>query len=277
MAGRVPPRRSAQRWAGFGRDARCTIPSAGRFPPATPLSKPATAKSAAFIECSAASGYLRVRPEERDLMRSSTFGTGELLKHALCDSDAERVIVGLGGSATNDGGLGLAAALGYQFLDYFGRELLPLPSQLDRLTKIVAPQDQPWLEWPVAAACDVQNPLLGPHGATQVYGPQKGLQPADQPRLEGGLRRLSDVAAESLGTNFGARPGAGAAGGLGFGLLTFCRAQLVPGLPLLADLLGLETLVAEADLIITGEGAADAQSLEGKAPLGVAAMARRVG
>ena len=231
----------------------------------------------AFVECSAASGYLLVKPDERDLPRSSTFGTGELLAHAFADGAVAKIIVGLGGSATNDGGLGMAAALGYRFLDGDDEPIPPYPHGLGRLAKIVPPSSQPWVNRPVVAACDVQNPLLGPRGATRTYGPQKGLQAAQQEALESGLARLADVASDSLGTDFRGEPGAGAAGGLGYGLLTFCAARLEPGFALVARLLGLEEAVAAADVILTGEGAADSQSLEGKAPHGVAAMARRLG
>ncbi len=231
----------------------------------------------AFVDCSAASGYLLVRPHERDLPRSSTFGTGELLAYAFADSAVAKVIVGLGGSATNDGGLGMAAALRYGFLDRNGESIPPYPHGLGRLARIVAPTAQPWTTRPVVAACDVQNPLLGPRGATRVYGPQKGLQSSQQDALESGLARLADVARDSLGVDLRDAPGAGAAGGLGYGLLTFCAGRLEPGFDLLAGLLGLEEAMAAADIVVTGEGAADAQSLEGKAPHGVAAMARRFG
>ena len=254
-----------------------------------PLGRPVTARyalvetpaapgrSTAFVECSAASGYLRVQPSERDLLRSSTFGTGELLAHAFHEGAAARVIVGLGGSATNDGGLGLAAALGYAFLDRQGERIRPVPAELHRLTAIVPPPWRPWLDQAVVAACDVQNPLLGPRGATAVYGPQKGLQISQQDTLEDGLRRLADVAKWSLDSDLREMPGAGAAGGLGFGLLTFCAARLESGFGLISRLVGLEEAMTNADLVLTGEGAADAQSLEGKTPHGVAAMARRLG
>ena len=251
-----------------------------------PLGRPVQARYAlvgpaedctALIECSAASGYGLVTPTERDLPRSSTYGTGELLRYAFAEPGVRRVVVGLGGSATNDGGLGLAAALGYTFLDAAGNTLPLVPAELSRLTTILPPVKRPWLTCPVAAACDVRNPLLGPRGATQVYGPQKGLQPAQAKPLENGLRRLADVAAATFGTDHRHDAGAGAAGGLGFGLLTFCEATLEPGFELVARLLELEEAIAAADLVLTGEGSADVQSLEGKAPHGVAALARRHG
>ncbi len=251
-----------------------------------PLGRPVRARYAlvgpaggrtALIECSAASGYGLVLPHERDLLRASTYGTGELLLHAIAESGVRRVVVGLGGSATNDGGLGLAAALGYRFLDAEGDALPPIPAGLGRLATIVAPTKWTWLSGPVTAACDVRNPLLGPRGATRVFGPQKGLWPAQEESLESGLRWLADVAAATFGVDYREVPGAGAAGGLGFGLMTFCGATLEPGFGLVAKLLGLEAAVMASDLVLTGEGSADAQSLEGKAPYGVAALARRHG
>lgn len=229
----------------------------------------------AFVECSAASGFLHVAAHERDLPRASTFGTGELLAHAFAEPNVKRVVVGLGGSATNDGGLGVAEALGYAFLDAEGNPIPPMPRELGRLATILPPPARPWTEKPATAACDVGNPLLGPRGATRVYGPQKGLQPEQQVVLEDGLRRLADVVASCLGTDCREVAGAGAAGGLGFGLMTFCGATLEPGFGLVARLLDLDAAVAVADLVLTGEGSADAQSLEGKAPHGVAALARR--
>ncbi len=262
----------------------------GEWVPVTvrdPLGRPVASRYAlvaqdgarvAVFEMSAASGLWMVRPEDRDLPRASTFGTGELLQHALRASGAERVLIGIGGSATNDGGIGLAAALGFRFLDERGAELEPLPGNLDRLARIVPPDPPFPADVPVTVACDVRNPLLGERGATRVYGPQKGLRDeAEWRHLEAGLTRLADVCAETFGHDPREVPGAGAAGGLGFGLLTFCHATLRPGFDLVADLLRLEEAIARADLVFTGEGSLDAQTLEGKAPVGVAALARRHG
>jgi glycerate 2-kinase len=231
----------------------------------------------AVLEMSSASGFSLLRGDDRDLLRANTFGTGELLAHALRASGAERVVVGIGGSATNDGGIGLAAALGFRFLDTDRRELEPIPWHLPELASIESPTDR-LPPVPVNVASDVRNPLLGPRGATRVYGPQKGLRDEAQATLlELGLARLADVAARTFGRDFRDTPGAGAAGGLGFGLMTFCGAELLPGFELVAGQLGLEAAVARADLVLTGEGSLDGQTLEGKAPAGVAAMARRLG
>jgi glycerate kinase len=230
----------------------------------------------AVLEMSSASGFTLVNGADRDLLRANTFGTGELLAHALRESGVNRVIVGIGGSATNDGGIGLAAALGYRFLDAAGGELEPAPGNLEELASIRLSAALPAV--PITVACDVINPLLGPRGATRIYGPQKGLRgEEDAQRLDAGLTRLADVAAATFGCDYRETPGAGAAGGLGFGLLTFCRAELCPGFDLVAKVLDLETAVGSADLVLTGEGSLDGQTLEGKAPVGVAAVARRLG
>jgi glycerate kinase len=230
----------------------------------------------AVLEMSSASGFSLVQGNDRDLLRGNTFGTGQLLAHALREG-ADRIIVGIGGSATNDGGIGLAAALGFRFLDAEHRKLEPTPEHLPKLAYIQSPTDAlPAV--PVNVACDVKNPLLGPRGATRVYGPQKGLRDAaEAAHLELGLARLADVAARTFGWDHRDTPGAGAAGGLGFGLMTFCGAELRPGFDLVASLLGLEAAVVRADLVLTGEGSLDGQTLEGKAPAGVAALARRLG
>jgi glycerate 2-kinase len=231
----------------------------------------------AVLEMSSASGFSLVQGNDRDLLRANTYGTGELLAHALQKSSAERVIIGIGGSATNDGGIGLAAALGFQFLDAGRRSLEPIPLYLSKLDSIELPLGGFPLGT-ISVACDVKNPLLGPRGATRVYGPQKGLRGEVQAgQLEVGLTRLADVAARTFRRDHRDTPGAGAAGGLGFGLMTFCGAELLPGFDLVATQLDLEEAVARADLVLTGEGSLDGQTMEGKAPAGVASMARRLG
>ena len=234
-------------------------------------------KRMAVLEMSSASGFSLVRGDDRDLLRGNTFGTGQLLAHALREGGANRVVLGIGGSATNDGGIGLAAALGFRFFDSQHRELEPIPRRLPELAHIQSPTDA-LPQVPIDVACDVRNPLLGPRGATRVYGPQKGLRDeAEAAYLELGLAKLAEVAARIFGRDHRDTPGAGAAGGLGFGLMTFCGAQMHPGFDLVASLLGLEAAVSRADLVITGEGSLDAQTLEGKAPAGVATLCRRLG
>lgn len=243
-----------------------------------PLGRPVGARylwlgetSTAVIDMSEASGLWRLAPEEKNPATASTFGTGELIMDAA-RRGAKHVIVGLGGSATNDGGLGMAAALGYRFLTSDGEPIEPLPQNLLALTCIKSPESS-LPEF--IAACDVRNPLLGKNGATRIFGGQKGADEHTMEFLEKALENLADVATESLGCDFRNEPGAGAAGGLGFGLLTFCHAKIRSGFEVVSESLELEEAIASADLVVTGEGSLDAQTLEGKAPAGVARLARK--
>jgi glycerate 2-kinase len=210
----------------------------------------------------------------RNPWRATTAGTGELMQAGI-RKGAERLVVGIGGSATNDGGAGMAWAMGYRFLDAEGKGFFPLPANLENLERIVPPEDLRLPE--VVAACDVTNPLLGREGATAVYGPQKGVRMERMPAFEAALERLASIVRRDLGMDMVSAPGAGAAGGLGYGLMTFCRASMQPGFDLVAQVTGLEAAVRAADLVITGEGCIDAQTLHGKGPAGVADMARRLG
>jgi glycerate kinase len=229
----------------------------------------------AVIEMSEASGLWRLRPEERDPRRANTYGTGLLLRDAITRG-ASRILLGLGGSATTDGGIGMAAALGYRFLcGKTGRALEPLPLNLEDIASIDA-SGVPALP-PIIAACDVQNPLLGPRGTAMVYAPQKGADSETVAALEKGLTHLSQVVLRDLQCNFCDTPGAGAAGGIGYGLLAFAKAAMEPGFELVATTVGLEARIAEVDVVITGEGRLDRQTLEGKGPAGVAKMARAAG
>jgi len=228
----------------------------------------------AVMEMSEAAGMWRIASPERDPVRANTFGVGEMLLHAR-DRDAAEIILGLGGSATNDGGFGMARSLGFRFLNRHGVELIGPVSELLDLEHISPPGD---LNLPrVTAAADVRNPLLGERGATRTFGPQKGVTPDRLEMLEGALTRLADVAARDLGSDFREAAGAGAAGGLGFGLMSFCGASIRPGFDLVSDMLDLEAAINRADVVITGEGRLDDQTLEGKAPAGVAQLARRRG
>lgn len=228
--------------------------------------------SQAVMEMSAASGLALVNDLPLTPETANTYGTGLMLNHALA-RQAERVIIGIGGSATNDGGLGMAAALGYRFLDTYGNAVEASMSDLDRVVKVVPPKDAAIC--PILVACDVDNPLLGNRGATAVYGPQKGVR--DVAWFEQRLTHLAEIVARDLGTDPREIPGAGAAGGLGWGLMAFAGAKLTSGFDLVAEQIGLEARVAQADLIITGEGRLDAQTLHGKGPVGIAQMARRLG
>lgn len=229
-------------------------------------------KTIAVIEMAAASGMWRIDSLERDVMRSSTFGTGELMRHAIEQHHVDQIIVGVGGSATNDGGVGMAAALGVRFFDANDRLLDPVPDSMSNLARVNLSQRIPLP--PVQVACDVENPLCGESGASAVYGPQKGASPAQVEELDRWLRHLTQVAdAEAHAQT----PGAGAAGGLGFGLLTFAGAHLVSGFSLVAEVCELRQRIAAADLVITGEGSLDAQSLSGKGPIGIARLCREIG
>jgi len=228
----------------------------------------------AIIEMSAASGLWRLTKEERAPLRANTFGTGQLIRHAVARG-ARKIFVGLGGSATTDGGVGMAAALGYEFLTSDGEELALHPGCFIALTRI---QAGGVIELPeIVAACDVQNPLLGPRGTAHVFSPQKGASASDVVALEGGLSALADCVTGDLGCDFRDTPGAGAAGGIAFGLMSFCGAQVCSGFDLVAETLQLEKRIAASDLVVTGEGRIDGQTLEGKGPAGVAAMAHKYG
>ncbi len=248
-------------------------------------------RGTAVMEMSAAAGMWRIAPGERDLLRANTHGVGEMMKDAA-KRGAKEILLGLGGSATNDGGVGMARALGFRFYEA-GEHELERPDELVRLTKIVLPAvvaavsaanprtsmqpSQLPLQAKIIAAVDVRNPLLGPRGATRIFGPQKGGTVDQLETLEGALTRLADVVSRDLGCDLRDTAGAGAAGGLGFGLMSFCRAEVKPGFDVVAEFIGLRSAIEEADVVITGEGRLDEQTLEGKAPAGVARLARQLG
>lgn len=231
----------------------------------------------AVIEMAAAAGLWRLQPGERDPRIASTYGVGELIRAAL-DHRCRRIIVGLGGSATNDGGAGMAQALGARLLDASGRDLPPGGAALARLERIDLSRFDPRARGcPVTAAADVSNPLCGSQGASLVYGPQKGASPEAARELDAALRRYAQVLERDLGVRVIDAPGAGAAGGLGAGLIAFLGAQVRPGLPVVAEALGLRERLRGADLLLTGEGRLDAQTTYGKTVAGVAGIAREEG
>jgi glycerate kinase len=223
-----------------------------------------------YFETAAACGLVLVPEAMRDPSLTTTRGVGEILCH-LAQQGVSEVFAGLGGSGTNDGGFGMAAALGYRFLDTSGRDLLPRPLELKRLARIVAPERRGWPA--VTAAVDVSNTLLGPVGCTRAYGFQKGLREADAESFEEALDRLAGVVRCDLGKSLAHTPGSGAAGGLGFGLAAFCSAGIAPGFDLVSNLIGLPQTISEADLLLTGEGSLDLQSLSGKVPVSLARLA----
>jgi glycerate kinase len=231
----------------------------------------------AIIEMARASGLALLREDLRDPTRTTTYGTGELIKAAL-DAAVRRIVVGLGGSATCDGGIGMAAALGYRFLDRHDRELSPTGGSLPLLDKIDGSRrDRRLAEVTIAGICDVSNPLSGRTGASYVYSPQKGATPEQVKMLDDGLLNLARVIARDLGKDIREMPGAGAAGGLGGGLHAFLGAELQQGIDVVIDLVGLKDKIRGADLVLTAEGRIDFQTGYDKAPAGVARAAKEAG
>jgi glycerate 2-kinase len=229
------------------------------------------------VELAQASGYERLGADERDPERTSSFGTGQQIRMAL-DLGAERIILGLGGSATNDGAMGLARALGVRFLDADGQELAGIGADLSRVTEIDASGRDPRLAGTqIVIAGDVTNPFAGPDGAAYVFAPQKGADPAAVERLDAGLTHYASVLARVTGVDVGALPGAGAAGGVAGGVIALFGGVVTPGAELVLSSAGLEEQLVGAQLCITGEGRLDMQSLNGKAVSAVAAAARRAG
>jgi glycerate kinase len=231
----------------------------------------------AVIEMALASGLALLKPGERNPLLTSTFGTGELIRAAL-DLHVDTLLIGVGGSATHDGGTGMACALGVRFLDEKGAVLDGTGGALGDLAQIdVSGLDPRLKNVMVDVACDVDNLLFGPAGAARVYGPQKGATPEMVERLDEGLRRYAAAIWRELGLNVSTLPGGGAAGGLGAGLVAFLGGRLRPGAELVIGVIGLEEKLAGCDLVITGEGRLDGQTLSGKAPAGVARVARANG
>jgi glycerate kinase len=234
--------------------------------------------STAVIEMAKAAGLALVPPGKRDPRITTTYGVGELLQRAY-DEGARRFIVGIGGSATNDGGAGMAQALGYHLLDENGQELRPGGLALKRLARIhVGGAHANWKQAEVDVACDVTNPLTGPSGASAVYGPQKGATPEMVADLDAALKHFAEIIRRDLGVDVEQLPGAGAAGGLGAGLVAFTGARLRPGAEMVMEALHLDDRLAGATLVITGEGRLDSQTARfGKGPAAVARHAHQAG
>jgi glycerate kinase len=230
----------------------------------------------AVMEMSEVAGLKGVPPPARDVERTTTFGVGEMMRHAAA-AGAVKIIVGLGGSATNDGGFGMARALGFRFLDDAGAEIGDALTGLRLLTHIDKDNTIELSSARIVAAADVRNPLLGPNGATRVFASQKGASDGQVEILEEALRCLADVVKCERQVDYRNEAGAGAAGGLGFGLMSFCGARMRSGFDVVAEAIGLESKIKRADIVITGEGSLDRQTLDGKAPAEVAAIARRNG
>ena len=229
----------------------------------------------AVIEMASASGIQLVTSDERDPWITTTFGTGELI-HAALDRGCRDIILGIGGSATNDCGMGMASALGVKFLDQAGKPVGHGGGVLGEVAAIdMSGLDERIRDTRITVACDVTNPLTGPDGAAHVYAPQKGADQDMVLKLDNNLKHLASLIAVQLGKNVENIPGAGAAGGLGAGLIAFLGAELAEGVPIIAAKSGLEKKAAWADLVITGEGMIDSQTRFGKTPFGVAQVARK--
>ncbi|MBY0557652.1 MAG: glycerate kinase, partial [Burkholderiaceae bacterium] len=231
----------------------------------------------AVIEMAAASGLELVPPGQREVLRASTYGTGQLIRAAL-DAGARRFILGVGGSATNDGGAGMLQALGAALLDGSGQPLAPGGAALIALQRFdLAGLDARLAGCQFEIACDVDNPLLGPQGASAIFGPQKGASAEQVQQLDASLRHYASVIERQLGQQIGEVPGAGAGGGIAAAMLVFLRGRLRPGVEIVAEAVGLEAAIASADLVLTGEGRIDGQTVHGKTPIGVARLAQRHG
>ncbi|WP_040268390.1 glycerate kinase [Pseudomonas rhodesiae] len=231
----------------------------------------------AIIEMAEASGLQLLPPDQRDACRTTTFGTGDLIRAAL-ETGARRIILAIGGSATNDGGAGAMQALGVQLFDADDQPLPPGGLALAQLARINLDSLDPRVaEVRFEIAADVNNPLCGPHGASAIFGPQKGASPQQVQQLDAALGHFADICARVLPIDVRDEPGSGAAGGLGFAAKAFLGAQFRAGVEVVADLVGLDAAVRGADLVITGEGRFDAQTLRGKTPFGVARIARQHG
>ncbi|EGT5702129.1 glycerate kinase [Cronobacter sakazakii] len=229
----------------------------------------------AVVEMAAASGLHLVPTAQRDPRITTSYGTGELILAAL-ERGVKAIIIGIGGSATNDGGAGMMQALGARFLDGEGRELAPGGAALARLERLdLSALDPRLAQVNVTAACDVDNPLCGEKGASAVFGPQKGATPAMVTELDAALRRFGEQLEAATGKAIISAPGAGAAGGMGAALLGMLNAELRPGIEIVIESLGLAQAVRDADLVITGEGRLDSQSIHGKTPVGVARVAKQ--
>ncbi|MRT13429.1 glycerate kinase [Enterobacteriaceae bacterium RIT711] len=232
-------------------------------------------KQQAFIEMAAASGLEQVPPELRNPLNTTSWGTGELIRFAL-DSDVQSILIGIGGSATNDGGIGMVQALGARLLDSNGEPLGLGGREVARLASIdISGLDKRLKECRIEVACDVTNFLTGKEGATAVFGPQKGATPEMISELDQALDHYAKIIARDLDIDVLTLSGGGAAGGMGAALYAFCGAQLRQGIDIVTEALKLDELVRDADLVITGEGRIDSQSIHGKVPIGVAKVAKR--
>lgn len=231
----------------------------------------------AVIEMAASSGLYLVPDDKRNPLKTTTYGVGELIKAAL-DNGCRNFIIGIGGSATNDGGAGMAEALGVKFLDKSGNSIPHGGGNLDKLQSVDISQiDRRVYSSKFIVASDVENPLCGKNGASAVYGPQKGATPEMVEILDANLHHYSDIVKSTIKKDMANIPGAGAAGGLGFGLMAFLNAELKPGIDIVMKVAKLEEKIKSSDIVITGEGNTDYQTAFGKAPSGIAKLAKKYG
>ena len=232
-------------------------------------------KKTAVIEMAEASGLTLVLENKRNPLITTTYGTGQLIKAAL-DQGCRKMIIGIGGSATNDGGAGMVQALGVKLLDREGKEIGFGGGELKKISKIdTRHMDRRLSDTKILVASDVTNPLCGPKGASQIYGPQKGATPEMAEELDRSLAHFAEMIKKDLHKDVKDILGAGAAGGLGAGLMAFLNAELRPGIDIVIEVVKLEEVIKNADLVITGEGKIDSQTIYGKAPIGVAKIAKK--
>ncbi|MFI4911967.1 MAG: glycerate kinase [Sedimentisphaeraceae bacterium JB056] len=225
----------------------------------------------AVVEMAKTAGLPLLAENELDPLKATTYGVGELIR-AACDLNPSKILLAVGGSCTVDGGIGAAAALGWKFLDSDGRELVYGGAMLDRIVSIVKPE--PFLLPPVEVLCDVDNPLLGEKGAARIFGPQKGADEASVELLEKGMSNLAEIVKAKLGMDINVL-GAGASGGLAGGAIAFMNASLVSGIDTIADLSNVDKMILDSDIVVTGEGRFDMQSLDGKVVSGIAKRAKK--
>lgn len=229
----------------------------------------------AIMEMASAAGITLVPDAEKNPLFATTYGVGEMIKDAM-ERGCRNFIIGIGGSATNDGGIGMLKALGYEFYDENGNDTGEGGQALAKIVSISAKNKHPLIsQCNFRIACDVNNPLCGENGATYIYGPQKGVTDSLKKELDAGMANFAKVTASTFGTDYSAAAGAGAAGGLGFAFLSYIGAELIPGIDLILNAVGLENELKDADIAVTGEGRLDHQTAMGKAPVGVARLAKK--
>lgn len=249
-----------------------------------PLGKPVSAyygylsdTKTAVIEMAQAAGIILVSEAEKDPFKTTTYGVGQMILHAAAKG-CRNFIIGIGGSATNDGGIGMLKALGFQFLDSKGQDVGEGGQALDKVAQIGTDQANGLLtQCHFQVACDVTNPLCGENGATYIFGPQKGVTGEAKRILDAGMTNFAKITSKYQNNDFADAPGAGAAGGLGFAFLSYLPARLTPGISLILEAVKFEEEIKDADLVVTGEGRLDYQTAMGKAPIGVAALAKKYG